>query len=729
MSKATLVDTTKCIGCRSCQVTCKQWNDLPATKTELQVGTLGIQNPTSLSSKTLAVVTQTEVDDPKAPGGIRMVFTKRQCMHCDDPACASACPVTALHKTKDGPVVYDADKCLGCRYCMWACPFGAPTADWDSLAPKIHKCTLCANREQQPPPAERNGQKLTPEEQARWSLQQKTPACVKQCPAGALTFGDRGQLLAEARRRMKDHPGRYVDHIYGEKEAGGTAMLYLAGIPFTALGMADVGTRSYPERSVTALSAVPPAVLAVGALLGGTYAMRRRKVEAAQDEHHPHFEPVKRKLLTGSNLLLLLLMLWGGVSFVLRFVYGLGGATNLSDTYAWGLWIVFDLVWIAVAAGAFATAGIIYVLQRKDLYSIGRGAVLMGLLSYSFVTVTLLADLGLPWHFWQLGVQAPKHSAMFEVSWCVGLYVTILAFEFFPVPFERWGLKRFMELWQKFSPVYVVIAVTLFVFLMSRNLVFTAAALVVFSFLAYALRQKPGEKPVPIMLAIAAVTFSTMHQSSLGSLFLLMPDKLSPLWWSPIIPILFFLSSIAAGIALVTLIEMWIAKGLDRPLRMAQLATLGQVAFIALLIYELVRIGDLAVRGQLAAAFSAPKSGLLLAEIGLGGALPLLLLASRKLRSSPATLGLGASLSLAGVIFNRVCCVILAMTLKGPAPQTAPHAYTPSIYEWGVSLGLIAATIFLFRWGASVMPVLPAEEAKAGGDAAPAADGTAHAAG
>jgi formate dehydrogenase iron-sulfur subunit len=725
MSKATLVDTTKCIGCRSCQVTCKQWNDLPGTKTELQAGTLGLQNPTTLSAKTFAVVTSTEIDDPRAPGGIRHVFTKRQCMHCDDPACASACPVTALHKTKDGPVVYDASKCLGCRYCMWACPFGAPTADWDSLAPKIHKCTLCTSREKQPPPTERNGQKLTPEEQARWALQQKTPACVKQCPAGALKFGDRDQLLAEARKRIKDTPGRYVDHIYGEKEAGGTAMLYLASVPFNRLGMAEVGTRSYPDRSVVALSAVPPAVIAVGALLGGTYAVKRRKPEATE-EHHPHFEPVKKKMLTGLNLLLLLLMLWGGVSFVLRFVYGLGGATNLSDTYAWGLWIVFDLVWIAVAAGAFATAGLIYVLQRKDLYSIGRGAVLMGLLSYSFVTVTLLADLGLPWHFWQLGVQAPKHSAMFEVSWCVGLYVTILAFEFFPVPFERWGMKRLMELWRKLSPVYVVLAVTLFVFLMSRNLIYTAVALVVFGFLAYALRQKPGEKPVPIMLAIAAVTFSTMHQSSLGSLFLLMPDKLSPLWWSPIIPILFFLSSIAAGIALVLLIEMWIASSLGRPRRMDQLAALGQVGFIALLVYGLARIGDLAVRGQLAAAFSAPKGGLLMLEVGVGVILPLILLASAKLRARPGVLGLGAALALGGVIFNRMCCVILAMTLKGPVPQIAPSAYRPSIYEWGVSLGLIAATIFLFRWGASAMPVLPAEE---GGPAKHAAEGSASAAG
>jgi len=135
-------------------------------------------------------------------------------------------------------------------------------------------------------------------------------------------------------------------------------------------------------------------------------------------------------------------MAFGLISLIARFVLGMGGSTNLSDTYAWGLWIVFDLVWIALAAGAFATAGIIYVFQRKDLYSMGRSAVFMGLLSYSFVMVTLIADLGAPWNSYQLALQAPKQSAMFEVSWCVGLYVTILLLEFLPVPLERWGSRE-----------------------------------------------------------------------------------------------------------------------------------------------------------------------------------------------------------------------------------------------------------------------------------------------
>ncbi|HTN53942.1 MAG TPA: 4Fe-4S dicluster domain-containing protein [Anaeromyxobacter sp.] len=709
MSHATLIDTTKCIGCRSCQVTCKQWNDLPGEKTQLQGGEKGLQNPATLSAKTFAVLTYNEIADDRAPGGLRYVFAKRQCMHCEEPACAAACPVTALHKTAEGPVVYDEAKCIGCRYCVWACPFGVPTAEWDSLAPRIRKCTMCADRLKPAAPAERNGQKLSDEDRKRFAAAHAVPACVKQCPAGALVHGEREELLREARARMARSPGKYVDHVYGEKEAGGTNMLYLASVPFEQLGFPAVGTDAYPRRSAVALGAVPPAVVAVGAGLGGVYALGKRRAEVAKAEPAPHveFAPVPGKLWTPANLALAALMAFGAISFLARFVLGLGGSTHLSDTWAWGLWIVFDLVWIAVAAGAFATAGLIYVFRRKDLYSLGRSAVLMGLLSYSFVTVTLLADLGLPWHFWRLGTEAPHHSAMFEVSWCVGLYVTVLAFEFLPVPFERWGMKRAMDAWKRWSPWYVVLAVTLFVYLMSRKPVYALVAAAVFSLLAVAFRTREGEKPVPVMLAIAAVTLSTMHQSSLGSLFLLMPDKLDPAWWSPVMPIAFFLSSIAAGLGLVVLVELWVARAFKRSVRIEQVAAVGQAAFWALLAYLAFRVGDVALRGQLGHAFARPVFWL---EVGVGGILPLALLASAGLRRRPGLLGLAAALTTGGVVLNRVAVVVLEMTLRGPMPQNAPAPYHPSAFEWGISAGLIAATIFLFGLAVRHLPVLPREE-------------------
>ena len=715
--KSTLVDITKCIGCRACQVACKQWNDRDGEQTELDWN-LGFQNPATLSAKTLTLITYHELPDEKAPGGLHYLFTMRRCLHCLEPACASACPTTALNRSADGPVGYDSDKCIGCRYCIWACPWGVPTAEWDSLAPKIQKCTHCADRESQPLPVSRNGQGLTDIESKQFRESIVVPACVKACPADALKFGERAELLNEARNRIAAKPDQYVNHIYGEKEAGGTSVMYLSSVPFEQLGFPDVGTKSYPRLSAFALHAVPPAVMAVGALLGGAYTLLKRRAAAIAAssgglQHSVEFETLPHKLLTPFNRVLLLIMAFGAISLLARFALGLGGSTHLSDTYAWGLWIVFDLVWIAVAAGAFATAGLIYVFQRKDLYSMGRSAVFMGLLSYSFVTVTLIADLGLPWHFYQLGLQAPEQSAMFEVSWCVGLYVTILLLEFLPVPLERWGLYRAMELWKRWSGAYVAFAATLFVYLLSRNLIYAAAAAVIFSFLAWAFRSK-GKKAEPIMLAIAAVTLSTMHQSSLGSLFLLMPDKLGPQWWTPVMPASFFLSSIAAGTGLVVVVEMWIAKGWNRPLRIGQLAAMGKIVLWSLATYLAFRLGDMIVRGQLGGAFSGAHSGLFEAELLLGGLLPLALLGSARLRSNPTTLFVGSLLATLGVVFNRINVVLLAMNLRGAMPQVAPESYVPTIFEWGISVGLIAATIFLFGLGARFLPLLPVTQATQG---------------
>ena len=714
--KTTLIDITKCIGCRACQVACKQWNERDGEQTELEPG-LGFQNPVTLSAKTYTLITFHELPDEKAPGGLHYLFSMRRCLHCLEPACASACPTTALSRQLDGPVTYEASKCIGCRYCIWACPWGVPTAEWDSHAPKIQKCTHCADRADQPVPIARNGQSLTGEEHKDHRESIVTPACVKACPADCLQFGNRDDMLQEARNRISGHPEKYVDHIYGEKEAGGTSVLYLSSVPFDQLGFPDVSDKPYPAFSKMALHAVPPAVMAVGALLAGTYALVKRRISVAaagvglaEDHgHHLEFEPIQHELLTPFNWFMLALMAFGVVSLIARFALGLGGSTHLSNTYAWGLCIVFDLVWIAVAAGAFATAGFIYVFQRKDLYSMGRSAVLMGLLSYSFVTVTLIADLGLPWHFYQLGIQAPEHSAMFEVSWCVGLYVTVLLLEFLPVPFERWGLQRAVEVWRRWSGAYVAFALTLFVYLMSRNLVYAALAAIIFSFLAWAFRAR-GNKAEPIMLAIAAVTLSAMHQSSLGSLFLLMPDKLGPQWWSPVMPISFLLSSVAAGTGLIILVELWIAKGWERPLRIQQLSAMGKITFWSLLTYLAFRLGDMAVRGQLVTALSGKRGALFAAEVLLGGLIPLAILASASLRERPNLLFVGALLTTAGVVLNRVNVVVLAMDLKGPMPQIAPESYAPSIFEWGISIGLIAATIFLFGLGARLVPLLPKEE-------------------
>ncbi|KPK23409.1 MAG: hypothetical protein AMJ70_03555 [Dehalococcoidia bacterium SG8_51_3] len=250
MSKAVLYDATKCIGCRACQVACKQWNELPA-ETTANGGTY--ENPPKLSAYTFTKIRFNEVDDGN--GKLRFVFTKLQCMHCEHPACVAACPVGALQKTPNGPVTYDDNKCFGCRYCMVACPFGIPSFEWDKPLPWIRKCTFCADRQ---------GGGLE-------------PACVTTCPTGALKFGEREELLIEARERITASPGKYINHIYGENEAGGTSCLYLSPVPFEKLGLPNLSSEPVTVNVERAMGAVPPVLLGVAAAMSGVYWLVKRR--------------------------------------------------------------------------------------------------------------------------------------------------------------------------------------------------------------------------------------------------------------------------------------------------------------------------------------------------------------------------------------------------------------------------------------------------------------------
>ena len=243
-SKAILYDSTACIGCRSCEDACaKKWemayNEAIASEEKLS------------ERKLTTVVTRGES------------FSRRLCMHCLQPTCVSVCPVAALQKTALGPVVYDEDRCMGCRYCMFACPFQVPVYEWSKTLPKVQKCNMCHER----------------------LVAGKPTACSEACPTNATITGERDELVREARRRLTEDPKKYDGRIYGLHDVGGTSVFYLSAIPLEQFGIhANLPQEPLPELTGRVLAFVPDVVGAGGALLGGIYWITHRREEVAAAE-------------------------------------------------------------------------------------------------------------------------------------------------------------------------------------------------------------------------------------------------------------------------------------------------------------------------------------------------------------------------------------------------------------------------------------------------------------
>jgi formate dehydrogenase iron-sulfur subunit len=240
-----LIDVTKCTACEKCVHVCTEYNNLDVIKAERDRAVTS----DGLSANRLSTVLK--VDEKR--------FARKSCMHCLEPSCVSACLVGGLTKSPEGPVLYDSDKCIGCRYCMLACPFHIPRYEWDKTVPFMVKCNMCVDR----------------------LARNVSPACVEACPEGALTFGNRDQLLKEAHQVIRKYPERYQNHIWGEKEFGGTSVVYISDVDLAKLGWPHVEAASIPSLTEPLIHKTPFIALGVAScLLGLNWIVRRRNTLA-----------------------------------------------------------------------------------------------------------------------------------------------------------------------------------------------------------------------------------------------------------------------------------------------------------------------------------------------------------------------------------------------------------------------------------------------------------------
>ena len=362
--------------------------------------------------------------------------------------------------------------------------------------------------------------------------------------------------------------------------------------------------------------------------------------------------------ITVWRAILAVVLLSGLYATCLRVVYGLGGATNLSDKFPWGLWIGFDvLCGVGLAAGGFTLVAIVHIFNIERYKPILRPAILTAFLGYSLVVVALLYDLGRPDRLWHPLVMWNPHSVMFEVAWCVTLYSTVLFLEFIPVVFEKFGWHKPLEWVHSIS--------------------------------------------VPLM--IAGVLLSTLHQSSLGTLYLIVPEKLYPLWYSPILPLLFYISAIAVGLSM-TIFESWhSSRAFGRALELSLLASMARVLAVLMSVYLWIRFLDMAHRDVFGLLLrNRTETWLFALEIALM-VVPTVLLYQRKVRMSPGALYACAVMVVFGFIANR-----LNVAVTGMEAGSGAH-YIPKWTEVAVTLSIVGAGFAIFRVIAEYFPIFEAQ--------------------
>jgi len=345
-----------------------------------------------------------------------------------------------------------------------------------------------------------------------------------------------------------------------------------------------------------------------------------------------------------------LIVFAGMIASLIRFTSGLGASTGMNDSAPWGLWIAFKLVFVALAGGGFSLAAMVYIFHLERYRPLLRRAILLALLGYGSFIVSLIFDLGLPWNIYKPVINWQHHSVMFEIAWCVMLYFSVLVLEFSPVILEHPWFRH---------PIFKTLIEWLY--------------------------------RLTLPLIIAGIVLSTLHQSSLGSLFLIMPHRVHPLWYSPWIPYLFFTSAIAAGFSFMIVeafvVERWFKVEPDFDL----LNRLSRIAVYPLGLYLLLRLGDQWYRGVLPSAVDGSwQSILYLSEILLFGLLPVFLLSVKKIRQTREGLLTGAILAILGIMSQRMSLSMI--TMFRPEGTT----YSPSLGEVLIAFAIPAAAVLLY---------------------------------
>lgn len=405
---------------------------------------------------------------------------------------------------------------------------------------------------------------------------------------------------------------------------------------------------------------------------------------------------------TPGALIVWLFALAGMVGIVVRFWAGLGAVTNLSDGYPWGLWVAVDIMaGVAIASGGFIVAGVVHLFGGEKFHALARPAVLTAFLGYLMFALGLIVDMGRPWNMFYI-ITGNYESPLYEIGWCAALYTLVLCLELLPAVFEKYSMKRALGLWLKASPWLAVVLLSVFTYAMTYSFIWflvVAAILVAWEFLMAGGKTR-RDVQIPFLLIGAGVMLSFLHQASLGLLYLMAPHKLSALWHSPLLPILFLVSAIGAGVSMMTVEALGSEKLMGHRIPFRPLVAFARLVPVILALYLVLKIVDILWRDALPLLFAGGVAAIMWwVEMGLGVVLPLSLYLWPGFVEKRKGLFMASFCVVAGVVINRINVAMVGVDVERWGP------YYPSWPELLITMGIIAMGLLAYDWLADELPI------------------------